>query len=87
MEFGAVGYNEPSLVWYFRGRVNGFLDSALEAENAQSFMNEEGARFVILPTAMAEKISAPASWEKFRDEGFNIAKGKRVDLTLILKPQ
>ena len=32
MEFGAVGYNEPSLVWYFRGRVKGFLDSALEPE-------------------------------------------------------
>ena len=25
MEFGAVGYNEPSLVWYFRSRVNRFL--------------------------------------------------------------
>ncbi len=87
MEFGAVGYNEPSLVWYFRGRVNGFLDSALEPDDAQSFMNEDGARFVIVPTTMVEKISAPASWKKFRDEGFNIAKGKRVDLTLILKPE
>lgn len=87
MEFGAVSYNEPSLVWYFRGRVNGFLDSALEPDDAQPFMNKDGARFVIVPTTMAKKISAPAAWKKFRDEGFNIAKGKRVDLTLILKPE
>lgn len=89
MEFGAVGYNEPSLVWYFRGRVQGFLDSALEPDEVSSFLDESGPRFVIVPTALAEEISrsAPPSWKHFRTDGFNIAKGKRVDLTLILKPE
>jgi 4-amino-4-deoxy-L-arabinose transferase-like glycosyltransferase len=89
MEFGAVGYNEPSLVWYFRSRVNGFFDSALDAESVQPFMNESGARFVIVPTPMAQEIfpALPLSWKSFSARGFNIAKGKRVDLTLILKPE
>ncbi len=87
MEFGAVGYIEPSLVWYFRSRVNGFFDSALDAESVQPFMNESGARFVIVPTPMCERIfpTLPPSWKTFRTQGFNIVKGKRVDLTLIMK--
>ena len=89
MEFGAVGYNEPSLVWYFRSRVNGFFDSALDAQSVQPFMDESGARFVIVPTSLAERTfpTPPPSWKTFRTQGFNIAKGKRVDLTLILKPE
>ncbi len=89
MEFGAVGYNEPSLVWYFRGGVQGFLDSALEPDEISSFLNRSGPRFVIMPTALAEEISrtVPPSWKRFRTDGFNVAKGKRVDLTLILKPE
>jgi 4-amino-4-deoxy-L-arabinose transferase-like glycosyltransferase len=89
MQFGAVGYNEPSLVWYFRDRTNGFFDSALNAKNVQPFMAEDGARFVIVPTAMIGKIfpAIPPRWKSFRTEGFNIAKGKRLDLTLILKPE
>ena len=89
MEFGAVSYNEPSLVWYFRSRTNGFLDSALNPESVQPFMAEEGARFVIMPTAIIDKTfpAIPPLWKSFRTEGFNIAKGKSVNLTLILKPQ
>ena len=89
MEFGAVGYNEPSLVWYFRGLVQGFLDSALEPDEVPSFLNRSGSRFVIVPTALAAEISrsVPPSWKRFQTNGFNIAKGKRVDLTLILKPE
>ena len=89
MEFGAVGYNEPSLVWYFRSRVNGFLDSALDAESMQPFMNEEGPRFVIMPNSVAAAIypQLPSNWKRFSTRGINIAKGKRVDLTMILKPE
>jgi 4-amino-4-deoxy-L-arabinose transferase-like glycosyltransferase len=89
MEFGAVGYNEPSLVWYFRTRVNGFFNSSLDAERAPAFMDEHGPRFVILPTAISKEVfpGLPTSWKTVRTEGFNIAKGKRVDLTMILKPE
>ena len=29
----------------------------------------------------------PEKWKMFSTRGFNIAKGKRVDLTLVLKPE
>src|SRR4030095_3195939 len=37
MEFGAVDFNEPSLVWYFRSRVHGFL-VPLNNRGAAGFM-------------------------------------------------
>jgi hypothetical protein len=29
----------------------------------------------------------PENWQFFTVSGFNVAKGKRVDLTLVLKPE
>jgi 4-amino-4-deoxy-L-arabinose transferase-like glycosyltransferase len=88
MEFGAVEFSEPSLVWYFRARVNRFM-TLLDRKNAESFMAEEGPRFVILPTTAAAQIfpTPPPEWKSFSTRGFNAVKGKRSDLTLILKPE
>jgi len=90
MQFASVDYNEPSLVWYFRSRVRGWLQTpALRPTNVQRFMEQTGPRFVILPTELAGKIypTLPNDWKDFRARGFNIAKGKQADLTLILKPE
>lgn len=86
MEFGAVAFQEPSLVWYFRSRATGWMTS-LNSKKATEFMQKEGPRFVILPTEMAEDAfpNAPANWKTFTASGFNVAKGKHVDLTLVLK--
>jgi 4-amino-4-deoxy-L-arabinose transferase-like glycosyltransferase len=88
MEFGAVDYNEPSLVWYFRSRVGGFFNSGLDPVSVRPFMERPGPRFAIVPATLAEKIypQLPNAWKRFSTRGFNVAKGKRVDLTLILKP-
>ena len=88
MEFGAVDFNEPSLVWYFRARVNRFM-TLLDRKNVESFMAEEGPRFAILPTEAASKIfpTPPPEWKSFSTRGFNAVKGRRSDLTLILKPE
>jgi hypothetical protein len=88
MEFGAVEFNEPSLVWYFRSRLKTFM-TLLDRKNVDSFMAEEGPRLAILPTAAAEKIfpSPPPEWKVYTTRGFNAVKGKRSDLTLILKPE
>ena len=87
IEFGAVDFQEPSLVWYFRSRVKGWM-TPLNATNAAQFMKKEGARFVILPTTLVAETfpDLPAAWKSFTTRGFNIAKGKDVDLTLVLKP-
>jgi 4-amino-4-deoxy-L-arabinose transferase-like glycosyltransferase len=88
MQFGSIEFQEPSLVWYFRGRVNGFL-TPLNKRRAAEFMSASGPRFVIAPMPVAGSLFAdrPAKWQTFSISGFNIAKGKRVDLTLVLKPE
>jgi 4-amino-4-deoxy-L-arabinose transferase-like glycosyltransferase len=87
MEFGAVSYQEPSLVWYFRSRAKGWM-TPLNAMTAQQFMNKDGPRFVIIPSATSDLAfpTFPAGWKVFDVTGFNIAKGKQMDLRLVLKP-
>ena len=86
MQFAAVEFQEPSLVWYFRSRVKGFF-TPLNKRRAAEFMSASGPRFIILPTPVAGATFAnpPQDWEDFTTSGFNLAKGKRVDLTLELK--
>ncbi|HVI78293.1 MAG TPA: hypothetical protein VM715_09020, partial [Candidatus Acidoferrum sp.] len=88
MQFAAVDFKEPSLVWYFRSRVEGFL-TPLNKRRAAEFMSEPDPRFIVLPTPLAGELFAnpPPTWRFFTVNGFNIAKGKRVDLTLVLKPE
>ena len=88
MEFGAVDYNEPSLVWYFRDRIRGFM-TTLKPKDAVSYMAKPGARFVVLPSKTAAAIfpDPEPSWRRYRVTGFNVAKGQRADLSLFLKPQ
>ena len=87
-EFGAVDFQEPGLVWYFRSQVKGWM-TPLNSASAAQFMEKEGARFVILPTALVAKVfpNPAATWKSFSTTGLNIAKGKAVDLTLLLKPE
>jgi hypothetical protein len=68
--------------------VKGFL-TPLNRRRASEFMTAPGSRFVVLPTPAAGMLFAnrPADWQTFSTSGFNIAKGKRVDLTLMLKPE
>ena len=86
MEFGAMDFNEPSLVWYFRSRVKGWM-TQLDRETAQPFMDKPGPRFVFIPTNQLANVlpNRPPTWKTYSAQGFNVAKGKRVDLTLVLK--
>jgi 4-amino-4-deoxy-L-arabinose transferase-like glycosyltransferase len=87
-QFASVEFEEPSVVWYFRSRVQGFL-TRLNKKNAVEFMSKSGPRFVIVPTSAAGTLFAdpPQDWKMFSTRGFNVAKGKFVDLTLVLKPE
>src|SRR6266403_860619 len=88
MQFASVEFQEPSLVWYFRSRVQGFL-TPLNKRRAAEFMSAPDPRFIVLPTAVAGEVFAnpPENWRFFTVSGFNIAKGKRVDLPLVLKSE
>ena len=88
MQFASVEFEEPSVVWYFRSRVQNFL-TRLNKKNAVDFMSGPGPRFVIVPTSLVQALfpNPPQTWTSFRTRGFNIAKGKQVDLTLVLKSE
>ena len=88
MQFASVGFEEPSLVWYFRARVKGFV-TPLNKGRASEFMNTPGPRFIVLPSPIAGTVfpNVPQNWKSFTTSGFNVAKGKRTDLTLVLKPE
>jgi 4-amino-4-deoxy-L-arabinose transferase-like glycosyltransferase len=88
MEFGVMDFNEPSLVWYFRSRVKGWM-TQLDRETAMPFMEKPGARFAIIPTNLLADVfpNRPPAWKTYARQGFNVAKGKRADLTLVLKPE
>ncbi len=95
MQFGAAEFQEPSLVWYFRKHVRSFM-TPLHESDAKAFMSQDGGRFVVLPTALAQELwpSTPEDWKKYSEGGFNLAKlslrpewpwVKRIDLTLLIK--
>jgi 4-amino-4-deoxy-L-arabinose transferase-like glycosyltransferase len=88
MQFASVNFNEPSLVWYFRSCVNGFL-TPLNDRHAAKFMEKQGPRLIVLPSSMVPTLfgNPPENWKTFSTRGFNIPKGKRVELTLVLKPE
>jgi len=88
MEFGAVDFTEPSLVWYFRDKVGGFMTS-LKHKDANEFMGRGGSRFIVLPTASVAEIfpNIDPSWRSYHTKGFNIPKGRGADLTMLLKPE
>jgi 4-amino-4-deoxy-L-arabinose transferase-like glycosyltransferase len=87
MEFGAVDFIEPSLVWYFRSHIDGFM-TPLKRKEAAEFMGRSGARFVVLPTDSVSNVfpNVDTSWRNYHAKGLNVAKGQRVDLTMLLKP-
>ena len=86
MQFASVEFEEPSVVWYFRSRVRGFL-TRLNKKNAVDFMSKPGPRLVIVPTPLVQTLfpNRPQTWRSVPTDGFNIPKGKQVDLTLVLK--
>ena len=87
MHFGNVDYAEPSVVWYFRSRVNGFF-WGVNPGDVQKFMEYWGPKFIILPTDLAKTAypELPPGWKSYSTKGFVFAKGKRANLTMILKP-
>jgi 4-amino-4-deoxy-L-arabinose transferase-like glycosyltransferase len=88
MEFASVNYQEPSLVWNFRKVVKGF-HHPLENSGVGAFMRLNGPRFSILPAADFAQIdhAMDPRWDKLRIEGFNVAKGKWVELVMVIKQE
>jgi hypothetical protein len=88
MRFAHINYGEPSVVWYFRSRVRQKHVPGISVDRVDQFMMKPGARFLILPTQLARTVypEIPPGWKSYSVQGYNFVKGKRTDLTLILKP-
>ncbi len=86
MEFASVEFNEPSLVWAFRKYVRGW-HHPLSPEETARFMRKPGPRFCVLPTSLVDQVfpGKDPDWKTFQHTGINPAKGKRVDLTMLVK--
>jgi len=96
MDFAAYDFDAPSLVWNFRSRVRGFLYysrfegrdyATLQPDQVPQFLQRAGPHFVVVPTKVADQLypTLPSGYRKFSTRGFDIAKGRWVDLTLIMK--
>jgi 4-amino-4-deoxy-L-arabinose transferase-like glycosyltransferase len=96
MDFAAYDFDAPSLVWNFRSRVHGFLHynrednrdvATLQPDQIPPFLASRGPHFVVLPSEVADRLypTLPSGYRKFSTHGFDIAKGRWVDLTLIMK--
>lgn len=87
-ELASANYNEPSLCWYFRSHIRGFHES-LTYQALPGFMAQPGSRVCVLPTAQVESTFAqvPPAWHRVEVRGFNLANGKHVDLTALVKAE
>ncbi|HEY5754025.1 MAG TPA: glycosyltransferase family 39 protein [Chthoniobacterales bacterium] len=90
MEFASYEFQEPSLVWYFREYVHGFYRK-VDPRKAAKFMRKDGPRFYILPTSEIDNAfpgkGVNPNWKVFRHQGWNVAKGQKIDLTMIVKTE
>jgi 4-amino-4-deoxy-L-arabinose transferase-like glycosyltransferase len=86
MELASASYNEASLCWYFRAHIRGFHTS-LETAALVEFMNKPGPRVCVLPTAQVGETftTLPEEWKRTEVRGFNLGKGKWVELTALVK--
>ncbi len=86
-DFALVDFQEPNAIWEMRRVVKDYGKSISEVD-AVPFLNMPGSRAVVLSTSVWQKISAGKnpSWKTFEARGWNAAKLRFVDLTLVVKP-
>jgi 4-amino-4-deoxy-L-arabinose transferase-like glycosyltransferase len=86
MELGTVGYHEPSLVWLFRGKINGF-ESSMNWKEANAWMRRPGPRVCVIPASqLGWTFRTPdPSWRVVEARGFDVANAERMDLAAVIK--
>lgn len=85
MKFAAVEYTEPSLVWEFRGIVTNDMQT-LDANQAADFFRGNNCCVLIVPTGFYKTnlMSLATNAVTVQVQGFNAAKGAKVDLTAVI---
>ncbi len=85
-ELATVEFTEPSLVWYFRQCLAGYV-KIIRPREAEAFLQQPGPRALCIPTGLVQERlpTLDPAWKVYTTHGINIAKGKAVDLSLIIK--
>jgi 4-amino-4-deoxy-L-arabinose transferase-like glycosyltransferase len=87
MEMATVGYHEPSLVWLFRKRIEGF-GTSINWKDAENWMQEPGPRVCVLQVADLGKAfrKLDPTWKVVEVRGFKVANARWVELAAVIKP-
>ena len=87
-QFALVDFKEPTAVWEMR-RVTNEYAQFVSDDDFLSFLDQPNPCAVICTTelyARLKLLSPHLDWKIFKASGFNAAKGKTIDLTMIVKP-
>jgi 4-amino-4-deoxy-L-arabinose transferase-like glycosyltransferase len=90
--FAVVDFQEPNLIWEMRRVVRGYGEGVAKSGAAvEGFLREPGPRAVVLTTraweGMRAEVGMEPGWRVFSAQGFNAAKLRGMDLTIVVKPE
>ncbi len=86
MEMATVGYQEPSLIWLFRGKIGGY-DTSINWKDAEAWMGKPGPRVCVLTeeqAAGAFRVWDP-KWRIVKVKGVKVADAQWVELWAVIK--
>ena len=90
-QFALVDFKEPTAVWEMRQVTERYaqLVSDDEDNGFLSYLDQPGPRAVICTSEIYDRLkflTPHSEWKIFKAAGFNAAKGKTINLTMIVKP-
>lgn len=85
-ELAAVDYEEPSLVWLFRKKIEGF-ETNMPWRSLDRWMHEPGPRVCVVPANRLQKIfrRLDPAWQVVKASGFDVANVHKTHLVALIK--
>jgi hypothetical protein len=85
-ELATVGYEEPSLVWLFRKKINGFA-TTMPWRDLDRWMHLPGPRVCVVPVDRLQKTfrQMDPGWQVVKASGFDVANAHPTDLAAVIK--
>ena len=86
MELGTIGYHEPSLVWLFRKKIDGF-ETSMNWKVANRWMHLPGPRVCVMPVDQIPNAfrKLDPGWRVVTAQGLKIANARRAELAAVIK--
>ena len=86
MELATVAYQEPSLVWLFRKKIDGF-DTSINWKVADAWMQQPGPRVCVMPVDQLDKAfrRLDPAWKVVEARGLKVANARRAQLAAVIK--